>query len=80
MLFRHIQQRLLRGEPIQYILGEADFLWIEIYGRPSGVNSSPGDGRIGTLGVGDVERERFGEGETWREGERERGRRGDEGS
>lgn len=25
LLFRHILQRLLRGEPVQYILGEADF-------------------------------------------------------
>lgn len=25
MLYRHILQRLLRGEPVQYILGEADF-------------------------------------------------------
>ncbi|PHN05964.1 peptide chain release factor N(5)-glutamine methyltransferase [Flavilitoribacter nigricans] len=33
MLYRHIQQRLLRGEPVQYILGEADF-----YGLKFGVD------------------------------------------
>jgi release factor glutamine methyltransferase len=33
-LYRHIQQRLLRGEPVQYILGEADFYGLKFLVDP----------------------------------------------
>ncbi|MFN0014368.1 MAG: peptide chain release factor N(5)-glutamine methyltransferase, partial [Saprospiraceae bacterium] len=33
--FSHIQRRLIAGEPVQYVLGEADFFGLKFYVSPA---------------------------------------------